>query len=181
MFDELAPPYGTIVADPPWRYDVSQRLAGGERKRTKQGTYGRMSIEEICALPVADLAAASAHLWLWVTNGIVAGGAHGRVLDAWGFRPITMLTWRKTGAPGIGSYLRGQTEHAVLAVRGWGTCPATTRETTVFDAPRRGHSVKPGAFFDIVHRLSPGPYLELFARSPQLGWDSWGNGWELVS
>ena len=78
-----------------------------------------------------------------------------------------------------GHYFRGATEHAVFAVRG--SCPLLVDEgiPTAFLWPRIGaHSVKPDAFGDLVERVSPGPFVELFSRRPRLGWDSWGKGYE---
>ncbi|HEV2929130.1 MAG TPA: MT-A70 family methyltransferase, partial [Propionibacteriaceae bacterium] len=87
--------------------------------------------------------------------------------------------WCKPGGNGLGKYLRNSTEHAILAVRGWGTLPATPVPSSWFISERKGHSVKPATFGDIVERVSPGPYVELFARQQRLGWASWGHGHEI--
>ncbi len=184
--------YRTIVADPPWRYTVTQGLpnrhAGsghGRRVRpTAEGQYGTMANDEIAALPVGDMAAADAHLYLWITNphlfgtglrGASRGPSPIEMVDAWGFTYITLLTWRKLGAPGMGFYFRGDTEHVIFAKRGKAPIAPAIRESNHFAAHRTVHSAKPDRFYELVERVSPGPYLELFARRRRYGWDVWGN------
>jgi N6-adenosine-specific RNA methylase IME4 len=180
IWDGLTPPYGCIAVDPPWRFDITQRLSGkGRRSASARARYSTLTPHEIAELPVNELAASSAHCWLWCTSAVLATGAHRGILEHWGFRPITTLTWTKPGDNGLGRYLRGSTEHAVLAVKGWGTVPAVPHPTTWFQAARTAHSVKPGAAFDIIEQVSPGPYVELFARQQRLGWSSWGMGHEI--
>jgi N6-adenosine-specific RNA methylase IME4 len=158
--------YATIVADPPWRFGSAATKADARKH------YSTMALEDICALPVEDLAADNAHLWLWILNGMVEEGY--RVVRAWGFTPVTMLTWCKP-QPGVGHYLRNNTEHCVLATRGTPMVPAHKPISTWFRWPRGAHSQKPEAFLDLVEQVSPGPYVELFARRDRLGWDTWGN------
>jgi N6-adenosine-specific RNA methylase IME4 len=130
-----------------------------------------MSIAEISALPVGELAAEDAHLWLWATNADVF--AQAEVMKAWGFSYRTCLTWIKPRF-GLGQYLRSQTEHLLLGVRG--RAPMRFRsQGSWFYAPVQDHSHKPEEQYAIVERCSPGPYLELFARRPRPGWDVWGN------
>lgn len=181
VFAELSPPYSTIVADPPWA-DIGSRLTGVTRvgrevrDRSIGGQYSTLGTAAICALPVSTLAADDAHLYLWVTNIHLRTGFE--VMDAWGFTYKNILTWCKTGHLGLGRWFRTQTEHVLFGTRG--SLPTNDRtQTTYFTAAKRGHSVKPPAFGDLVERCSPGPYLELFARAPRLGWDSWGKGYEI--
>lgn len=169
MWEGLTPPYRTIVADPPWRY------ASAATKADASKHYSTMAMGEICAMPVHLLADASAHLWLWCTNALMEDGY--RVVRAWGFSPITVATWCKPG-PGVGYYLRNNTEHAIFATRGQPMVPADKAQGTWFLWPRTPHSVKPQASYDLIEQVSPGPYVELFARAPRLGWDSWGYGYE---
>lgn len=138
--------------------------------------YSTLSIDDIADLPVAGLAAPDAHLYLWTTNPQLPNAF--RVVDAWGFRYITTLTWVKTGQMGMGFYFRGDTEHVLFGVRGRLPIPPHRRRRNVFTAAKTGHSRKPAAFGDLVERVSPGPYVELFSRAPRLGWDSWGHGYE---
>ena len=95
--------------------------------------------------------------------------------------PITLLTWKK---PGLGAgRFRCNTEHVLVArvgpragnPFGQGGRAAQATEGTLFEWPRAAHSEKPQEFFDLVERLSPGPRLEMYARAPRLGWDTWGN------
>ena len=171
VFAELDPPYSTIVADPPWRYGSAATKADASKH------YSTMALEDICALPVADLAADDAHLWLWSLNGMMEE-AH-QVVRAWGFRAITMLTWCKT-QPGVGYYVRSNTEHAIFATRGHPMVPENKATASWHVWKRGAHSAKPDAFIDLVEQVSPPPYVELFCRRPRLGWDSWGYGYEGV-
>lgn len=172
--------YSTVVADPPWRFDVTQRLGGkGRRPAAANRRYSTLSVHELADLPVGRLLADQGHLWLFATNAVLASGAHSLLFDAWRVRPVTVLTWCKPGGNGLGQYLRGATEHAVLAVKGWGTVPTSPHPSTWFQAAREPHSVKSGAAFDIIEAVSPGPYVELFQRQGRIGWDGWGYGHEL--
>lgn len=158
--------YRAIVADPPWEYN--DRLdSGAQRVRGAANWYRTMPTAAICDLPVGDWAAAEAHLYLWVTNAFMEDGF--RVVRAWGFDYKTILTWVKPQI-GMGHYFRNNTEHVLFAVRG--RLPLLVRDApTAFSAPRRRHSEKPAAFLDLVERVSPGPRLEVFARSHRTGWD----------
>jgi len=181
VFAGLTPPYSTIVADPPWAYrgKPGTMLTTANKATTRPDQqYSRMSAEAVAALPVGDLAAANAHVYLWTTNPILPDSF--AVLAAWGFNYVTTLTWLKTGTLGMGYYFRGDTEHVLFGVRGKAPIPPADRARNWFQAAKTGHSVKPPIFGDLVEQCSPGPYVELFARAPRLGWDSWGKGYELV-
>jgi N6-adenosine-specific RNA methylase IME4 len=184
--------YRTIVADPPWAYPSpgghlrssaahrpnSHNQGASALGASSGGRYGSMSLDELEALDVAAIAAEDAHLYLWTTNAFIAE-AHG-LCRAWGFRPITVLTWGKVkpdGSPSmkLGHYFRGATEHVVFGVRGSLGLSTNRALPTLMLWPRTsGHSVKPDQFFELVEEASPGPYCELFCRNPRLGWDSWG-------
>jgi N6-adenosine-specific RNA methylase IME4 len=160
-------PYRVIVADPPWPYDVRQ-----EDPTHRIHPYPSMPIADICAMPVADLAHENCILWLWTTN------AHMReaytVLDAWGFKDKTIMTWAKDKM-GTGDWLRGKTEHCILAVRGH-PIVQLTNETTLLNAPTRAHSQKPEEFYALVEKLCPAPrYAELFSRATRPNWDGHGD------
>lgn len=177
--------YAAIVADPPWRYrntrGTQTRSKIGRKAITAEGNYPTMSNREIADLSVKSIAADQAHCYLWVTVPRLFGERRrGEVqpidiLEAWGFTYVTMLTWVKTGPPGLGFYFRGNTEHVLFGTRGGLAIPAAMRESNVIVAPRGKHSVKPGAFYDLVERVSPGPRIELFSRACRLGWHAWGN------
>jgi N6-adenosine-specific RNA methylase IME4 len=157
--------YRTIVADPPWQYDS----AANARARPK---YRTMTMGELVDLPVQELADDHAHLWLWVTNAMMEKGH--RLARYWGFAPFTIVTWCKPG-PGLGHYVRTNTEHVLLCSRGRPTVPETKAMSSWFQWPRTRHSEKPETFFDLVQQISPPPYLELFSRHARMGWDHWGD------
>ena len=172
--------YRTLVADPPWRY--SSRLSG-LRGATD---YPTMSIEELMCMPIGLWAEPEAHLYLWTTDAFMVD-AH-RIAHGWGFEVKNILTWVKGRAEiveggeieaidprmGVGFYYRHATEYVLFAVRG--ALPVHEHgQPNVFFAPRMGHSVKPDAFYDMVERMSPGPYLDVFARKQRLGWKVFGN------
>jgi len=171
--------YRTIVADPPWRYQKDTSM--GAKPGAAEAHYQTLSMREIAALPVRNLADENAHLFLWVTVPRLYGDRGDRsftpvdVMEAWGFEFKTMLTWVKSGSPGMGWYFRGQTEHILFGVKGHLPILPAIRQPNYLVAPRSGHSGKPDAFGDLVEQVSPGPYLELFARRQRLGWDTWGN------
>ncbi len=130
-----------------------------------------MDVDEIKSMPVGDIAADDAILWLWATN------AHLRVAfdvaEAWGFEYKTLLTWVKNRM-GTGEWLRGQTEHCMLAVRGKPVFLHGSH-TTVIEAARHEHSRKPEEFYVLVEAMCPGSKLELFARRERDGWRQFGD------
>lgn len=157
--------YRTILADPPWDI-ASQR---GDRGAAQH--YPLMSLDDIKMLRVDKLADDNCHLWLWVTNHDWREQA--TVIEAWGFTYKSCLTWIKPYFR-LGQYLRNQTEHLLLGVRG--RAPIQFRgQGSWFYAPVQDHSHKPEEAYCIVERCSPGPYLELFARRKRPGWHAWGN------
>jgi len=160
--------YQTIVIDPPWDWgdegDVDQFGRG-------RPTYATMSLEEVAALPVGDLAEKNAHIYLWITNRSLPKGF--ALLEDWGFRYVVTLTWCKPSI-GMGNYFRGSTEHILFGVKG-SLSLLRNNVGTWFSAPRPGrHSAKPPEFFQLVEECSPGPWLEMFAREQRPGWVSWG-------
>ena len=160
-------PYRVVVADPPW--PKNQKGARGAQKH-----YNLMSMKEILNLPVGELTADNSVCWLWVTNSTMNEGHE--VLRKWGFEPKTILTWFKfRPQPGLGIYLRNNTEHVILGVKG--KMPIHVKnQPSWFIAPTGAHSEKPREFFAIAERCYPEePRLELFARRRQPGWDVWGN------
>lgn len=158
--------YRVIVVDPPWPYDSR---ADDETHRARN-PYPSMTLEAIRALPVASLAQPDAILWLWTTNAFIWEVPG--ILAAWGFEPKTVLTWIKPRV-GLGNWLRGQTEHCVMATKGK---PAVTltNQTTALHALQGAHSTKPDKFYALVESLCPGSKLELFSRTARAGWQAWG-------
>lgn len=161
--------YRTIVADPPWP-SMHQRATYHRGKPERH--YSTMTVEDICALGPRLLIADDAHLWLWAVNRLLEDAY--RVVRAWGFTPMGLLTWCKNG-PGMGYYLRTNTEQAIFATRGKPMPPLDPPLSSWFTWPRGKHSAKPGAFFDLVEQVSPGPRIEMFARRRRPGWDAWGD------
>ena len=164
--------YHTIYADPPWL-----ERGGGKIKRGADRHYPLMKTSEIMALDIAGICEDDAHLYLWVTNNFLPDGL--KVMEAWGFRYVTTITWMKD-RQGLGQYFRGITEHCLFGVKGH--LPYKLDENgkrcqglTGFTAPRTEHSRKPEEMRDMIRRVSYGPYAELFARAPHEGWDVWGN------
>jgi N6-adenosine-specific RNA methylase IME4 len=173
--------YGTIVADPPWPTEIRKdgslslpgKSAGGAPVKMKWG-FDLMSMQEI--RDMGDLvrahSAPGAHLWLWCSIYWFVNGEALSVADAWGFRPVTVLTWDK-GKLGLGRWLRVRTEHVLWCVKpGGSTLTMPRRWETLFTAPATGHSIKPDAFFAYPEALSPAPRLELFARKARPGWEN---------
>ncbi len=179
----LKPPYGTIVADPPWAYRKSKQADGVTHSRKMvSDLYDTLTMRQIAALPVGELAADDAHLYMWVTvprlfgdRGDEQGLGPFQIMQAWGFRYITMLTWHKLGAPGMGSYFRIDTEHCLFGVKGHAPIPPAKRLRNMISAARSKHSQKPDQLLEMAEKVSPGRRLELFARRRREGWDSWGN------
>lgn len=173
MFEELSPPYATIVADPPWSYQRSGVQGAVDSQ------YSTMTGDDIAAMPVADLAADNAHLYMWVTvPKLWDSPTPAEIAESWGFTYKTLITWVKGERVGLGWYYRVDTEHVLFATRGRAPIPGELRESNVLWSPRGAHSAKPDAFLDLVERVSPAPRVELFCRRPRFGWDTWGHGYE---
>lgn len=160
--------FQTVVIDPPW--DWGDEGDGNQFGRARPD-YHTMSIDEIAALPVAKIADENCHLYLWVTNRSLPK-AFG-LLDAWGFRYITCLTWVKPSI-GMGNYFRGDTEQVLFGVKG--SQMLKRRDVgTHFEAPRgERHSAKPDKFYELVESCSYAPYIDIFGRKGRLGWAVWG-------
>lgn len=182
--------FGAILADPPWTF-VTRSQAG--KDRSAEMHYDCMSIPEIKALPVGDLAAKDATLFMWVTDPLIPLGLE--VMEAWGFRYKTVaFNWAKLNKEpkkatkkklqdgwtessfftGMGYWSRANAELCLLGTRG---APKRIHKDVrrLLIAPRREHSRKPDQIYDRIERLTPGPYLELFARTSHPGWAYWGN------
>lgn len=159
-------PFRVLVADPPWAY--TKRKDDGTHRAAL--TYPSMTTDEICAMPVCELGFGDSVLWLWTTNAFMRDAF--RVLDAWGYTEKTILTWAKNKM-GTGDWLRGKTEHCILAIRGRPTVNLTN-QTTLLNGKVRQHSRKPEEFYALVERLCPGSKCELFAREHRDGWQIWG-------
>jgi len=160
-------PFRVISADPPWTYE--KRDEDASHRGTTE--YKCMSIKDICDLDVGAVAHEDCILWLWTTNAHMHEAYH--VIDAWGFTPKTILTWVKNKM-GLGDWLRGKTEHCILAVRGRPVVNLTN-QTTELKGDVREHSRKPIEFYELVEKLCPGSKLEMFCRENREGWTVWGS------
>ena len=173
--------YATILADPPWRFEVNKRETDSEVLLwDRKLPYVSMEAVDIEALPVGRLADKDAMLWLWSTGVHIHEALH--VMKAWGFNYRTMRIWVKPRI-GTGYWFRGQHEILLLGIRGR---PSRGRKnhmsaiagnniSTVFSAPTSKHSAKPPESYRDIERLSKPPRIELFARRARRGWDSWGD------
>lgn len=169
--------FGTVLADPPWRFQNRTGKVAPEHRRLSR--YDTMTTAEVCALPVTDVTAGNAHLYLWVPNALIADGL--RVMESWGFEYKSNIVWakrRKDGGPdgrGVGFYFRNVTELILFGVRGrMRTLPPGRRQVNMIETRKREHSRKPDEQYQIIEACSPGPYLEMFARYSRPGWTAWG-------
>jgi N6-adenosine-specific RNA methylase IME4 len=171
--------FSTILADPPWRFQNSTGKVAPEHRRLNR--YGTMTLEDISRLPVADISAPTAHLYLWVPNALLPDGL--RVLASWGFTYKANIVWhkiRKDGGSdgrGVGFYFRNVTELLLFGTRGKNARTLSPGRTQVnFVATRkREHSRKPDEQYPLIEACSPGPFVELFARGVRPNWESWGS------
>jgi len=169
--NEISPIYRCIVSDPPWTpRQGSTWTTRFTDKARPQKHYATLSLDQIIALQPP--AAPQAHLWLWVINQHVDWGY--TIARAWGFEPLQVITWAKPGL-GCGRF-QSNTEHCLVSRKGnrHGN-PFEMTGGTWFAWPRGRHSQKPTQFYDLVEQVSPGPYFEMFARTPRPGWTVWGN------
>jgi N6-adenosine-specific RNA methylase IME4 len=171
-------PFGTVLADPPWRFQNRTGKVAPEHRRLSR--YDTLTVEDIASMPVADLMSTQSHCYLWVPNALLAEGL--TVLKAWGFTYKAMLVWakrRKDGGPdgrGVGFYFRNVTEPVLFGTRGnLRTLAPGRRQVNMIESQKREHSRKPDELYPVIEACSPGPYLELFARYPKPGWAVWGN------
>ena len=159
--------FQTIVIDPAW--DYSEEGDNDAFGRIKPN-YHTMSIEEITALPIAQIADENCHLYIWVTNRTFQKSFP--IIDKWGFRYITCLTWIKPHF-GVGNYYRSQTEHVLFGVKG--QQPLKRHDVgTWFKAPSSEHSAKPDEFYSLIETCSYAPYIDIFGRKERAGWTVWG-------
>lgn len=186
--------YGTILADPPWPLRGGRTgKAGYSKTMSPDVQYPLMSVSQIASLRVLAMAMPDSHLWLWVPNGFLPQGL--AVMNAWGFRYVNNVAWFKSdNRLGLGQYIRNKHELCLFGVRGRppyaqtltehlvdeqdAPVSVTAKRVTVvsaFQAPRTAHSAKPPNVHEMAEAISPGPRIELFARSRRKGWDAWGN------
>jgi len=158
--------FGTIYVDPPWLYDNQATRSATDTK------YEGQTVEALCALPVEDIAADDAHLHLWTTSAFLFEAP--RVIAAWGFEYKSMLVWCKSEI-GIGNYWRNAHEIMLTAVRGNAKSFAEHNLRSWFECSRGKHSAKPEQVASWIERVSPAPWIELFATRDRQEWTVCGN------
>ena len=171
--------FATVLADPPWQFTNKTGKVAPEHKRLSR--YGTMKLDEIMALPVADIAAPTSHLYLWCPNAMLPDGL--AVLKAWGFTYKSNIVWhkvRKDGGSdgrGVGFYFRNVTELLLFGVKGKNarTLAPGRSQVNLMATRKREHSRKPDEQYKIIEECSWGPRLEIFSRGTRRGWDVWGN------
>lgn len=178
--------YRTIVADPPWAYDdgfatASRGDTWADKPATRALPYSSMSVDEIAALPVGDLAHPDgAYLFCWTTSRYLP--ATFPILESWGFVYRQTLVWHKVKSvsPFGGTVAPNHAEFVLVARKGSVKLSGRAKSSVLVAPGMSGrrhaaHSRKPESFLDMVEAVSPGPYVELFARRARFGWDYWGD------
>jgi len=181
LWNDVEGAFGTILADPPWRFQNRTGKMAPEHRRLRR--YATMTLQEIKDLPVEKLASPRSHLYLWVPNALLHWGLE--VMAAWGFSYKGNIVWYKIrgdGGPdgrGVGFYFRNVTELVLFGVRGGlRTREAGRRQVNIIRQRKREHSRKPDQLYEVIEACSPGPYLELFARYRRDHWVQWGDAIE---
>ena len=161
--------YQTIVADPPWEQKNMNKW--NRRKQTAEVLpYLTMTIDEIKNLPIHNLSDDNCNCFIWTTNQILPKTFE--ILNAWGFKYLTTLTWVKPS--GVGAWFVNRTQHIVVGYKGKLKLTKRFEPTVYFNNPLR-HSEKPKIFHELFEKISPEPRLEMFARRKRFGWHIWGN------
>jgi N6-adenosine-specific RNA methylase IME4 len=165
-------PFRAIIADPPWEF----RLYSNKGNAKVQ--YDLLTLADICAMPIGDIAAPDSVLFLWATNPLFREAMD--TLDAWGFEYKTKFPWVKTTEVshslnyGTGYWVRGVSEDVIIATRG--NVPAPRLDGFLgLIGPNIEHSRKPQSVHYVAESTTPGPYLELFGRYQREGWVVFGN------
>lgn len=167
--------YKTIVADPPWRYKSTNPVCLPEKQPltcSVEYYYPTMSIAEIKDLKVSEVADQNSVLFLWATSPMLPEAFD--VMKSWGWKYKTIITWHKTNKDCMGYWFRVCTEHILVGTRGK-VKSFRSMQRNLIESPRGKHSEKPEFAYQLIEQVSPGPYLEMFARHPRQGWSVWGD------
>ena len=168
--------YGVIYADPPWSFKT---FSDKGKDRSPEKHYDVLSHNDICNLPVGDIARDNSVLLMWVIDPLLDKAFE--VINAWGFKYKTVaFTWAKLNKTkpgfftGLGYWTRGNPEMCLLATKGK---PKRLNKSTkqLVVSERREHSRKPDEMYGYIENMLEGPYLEMFARNTRQGWDNFGN------
>lgn len=169
--------YSVIYCDPPWAYRVWSQKGNG---RSAESHYSTMSLDDIKALPVGNLADKDCALFMWITFPLLNEAFN--VLDTWGFTYKSVaFVWVKQNKKspslfwGMGYWTRANAELCIIATKG-----SPKRQSKgvhqVIVSPIEEHSKKPDETRErIVKLMGDVPRIELFARQKTPGWDVWGN------
>ncbi len=186
MIELPAGPFEVVTADPPWNFKGNSQAKPGRNARRH---YPTMSLEEIAAMPVRDVVAKEAILFLWITTPFLVVGAHLPIMKAWGFKPSSSgFVWVKTNGGtkklfltpkdfwiGTGLTTRKNVEICLIGKRGRSLRVDGGVPELLVSPRRKEHSRKPDEFFSLVERYAgPRTRLELFSREDRPGWTCWG-------
>lgn len=163
-FDGL---YDVVVIDPPWPMNKLKRTV---RPNQVHMDYATMSLSDIALMEIP--AADDCHMWLWTTHKHLNNSME--ILKGWGFKYVCLFTWHKPGGFQAFNLPQFNSEFAIYARKGSPKFISTKAFHTCFDAPRRGHSVKPEEFYDVVRRVTDGRRIDIFNRRAIAGFDTWG-------
>ncbi len=163
--------YRVLYADSPWQYNDERRGLNGYSAAVDH--FPTMSLQEICELPIEDIAHDNSVLFLWTTSPLI--GDAFQVVEAWGFEYKANCVWNKA-THNVGHYFSVHHEHLLLCTRGSCTPDTPKQHNSVQCIERAEHSRKPAEFYSLIESMyTTGPYIELFARQPRWGWEAWGN------
>ena len=158
--------FGCIYADPPWQYDNQATRASSNKH------YHTMSIDDLCNLPISKLASKKCHLHLWTTNAFIFDVP--KILKTWEFHYKSIFVWVKPQM-GIGNYWRVSHEFLITAIKAGSETFRDKSQMSWILTDRLSHSTKPEEVAQKIEKVSPGPFLELFARRTRQNWTCWGN------
>lgn len=166
--------YQIIYADPPWSY--KNKNTGGSYSSGASSKYSTMSLKDICNLPIKNISDKNCVLFLWATVPLMPEAF--KVINEWGFKYKTTITWRKIMSLGMGFWFRGQCEHLLFGIKGK-VKAFRLQEPNFIQCKVSKHSQKPNEFRELINRATSKMPLrnkiELFARQKTEGWDVWGN------
>jgi N6-adenosine-specific RNA methylase IME4 len=166
-------PYRVATCDVPWPYEPNDQ----DPAHRGMWPFPTMSIDQLCAMPIASLMHDDSIMWFWTTNFHMRHAF--KILDAWGFHQTpTILTWAKDRAnPAWAFWLRGQTEHCIMAMRGKPVVQLSKESTLLLAPVRKPLGAKPVEFYQLVESLCPAPrYLDVFSRYRHSErWDCYGD------
>lgn len=174
--DLLHGDYQALSVDCPWEYN--SKKTGGSMKSGSCQKYPTMSLDELGDLPVRNITAKNAVLFLWITTPLKGEIIESGLIQKWGFKYKTSLYWIKEGRLGLGYWWRGAVEEVLFCIKGK-VPPFKEPSPNIITAKRGAHSEKPPEFWDkiepVLSRNNLNKRVELFSRCPREGWDAFGN------